>query len=89
MNIVRDMLICSSEQGVDVDSSPHELWPPQLSMANIVNKIDSESNNDSESGSQQVEIFERPTGLKGLYYHPATQVSAALRSYYSDDRECL
>lgn len=38
-----------------------------------VNENDSESSNDSDS--QQVEIFERPTGLKGLYYHPVTQVT--------------
>ncbi|EGO03432.1 hypothetical protein SERLA73DRAFT_69299 [Serpula lacrymans var. lacrymans S7.3] len=27
-----------------------------------------------ESSSQQVEVFERPTGLKGFYYNPYTQV---------------
>ena len=48
-------------------------------MADTVNKNDGESSKDS--GSQQVEIFERPTGLKGLYYHPVTQVRTALRSY--------
>ena len=60
---------------------------PHLSMADTVNKNDDESTNDS--GSQQVEIFERPTGFKGLYYHPVTQVRALLRSYYySNDCEC-
>jgi hypothetical protein len=49
---------------------------------NVDNKNDEGSN---DSGSQQVEIFERPTGLKGFYYHPVTQVRAALRLYYSDD----
>ncbi|KAF5317585.1 hypothetical protein D9619_013230 [Psilocybe cf. subviscida] len=29
---------------------------------------------DSETGSQGTAIYERPTGLKGLYYHPITQV---------------
>ena len=38
----------------------------------VINKGDGESTNGS--GFQQVEIFERPTGLKGLYYHPVTQV---------------
>lgn len=28
-----------------------------------------------DSGSQREEIFERPTGLKGVYYHPYFQVS--------------
>ncbi|KIM39155.1 hypothetical protein M413DRAFT_236945 [Hebeloma cylindrosporum] len=40
---------------------------------NVDNKHDGGSSNDS--GSQQIEIFERPTGLKGLYYHPVTQVT--------------
>ncbi|KAF8231542.1 MFS general substrate transporter [Tricholoma matsutake] len=30
---------------------------------------------DTESSSQHQAIFERPTGLKGVYYHPITQVS--------------
>ena len=53
-----------------------------LSMADTVNENDVESSNDFDS--QQVEIFNRPTGLKGLYYHPVTQVRASLRSYFSD-----
>jgi hypothetical protein len=52
-------------------------------MADTVNKNDGESSNDFDS--QQAEIFKRPTGLKGLYYHPVTQVRASLRSYFSDD----
>ena len=76
MSIIGDIHMSSSEQGVD--SSPHtnvdlhqvELHP---SMADhVINKNDGESTNGS--GSQQVEIFERPTGLRGLYYHPVTQV---------------
>jgi hypothetical protein len=53
--------------------------------AHVINKNDGESSNGS--GSHQVEIFERPTGLKGLYYHPMTQVRilAAVCSYYSAD----
>ena len=46
-----------------------------LSMADIViNKIDGESSTN-DAASEQVEIFECPTGPKGLYYHPVTQVS--------------
>jgi hypothetical protein len=37
-------------------------------------------NSDTESSSQQHAIFERPTGLKGLYYHPIVQVIASPRS---------
>jgi hypothetical protein len=32
--------------------------------------VDSRSNSNNE-----VAIYERPTGLKGLYYHPVTQVA--------------
>jgi hypothetical protein len=32
------------------------------------------SGTDSDRGSQEIAIYERPTGLKGLYYHPITQV---------------
>ena len=51
----------------------------------VINKNDGESYNGS--GSQQAEVFGRPTGLKGLYYHPVTQVRirAAACSYYSAD----
>lgn len=33
------------------------------------------SSGSSDSGSHEQElVFERPTGLKGIYYHPITQV---------------
>lgn len=30
---------------------------------------------NSDDGSQQQLVFERPSGLKGIYYHPTTQVA--------------
>ncbi|KAJ8581528.1 MFS general substrate transporter [Rhizopogon salebrosus TDB-379] len=38
-----------------------------------VDKLGSGSSEDS--GSQRAEIFDRPTGWRGYYYHPITQVS--------------
>lgn len=39
-----------------------------------VTKTEDVNGNDDNSGSHVV-IYERPTGIKGLYYHPVTQVS--------------
>lgn len=36
---------------------------------------------DTESSQHQA-IFEHPTGLKGVYYHPITQVFMSLSSFY-------
>ncbi|KAH0839630.1 major facilitator superfamily domain-containing protein [Lanmaoa asiatica] len=43
-------------------------------MADILPEKTLESGSE-DSGSQRQEIFERPTGLKGIYYHPYFQVS--------------
>lgn len=43
-------------------------------MADILPEKTLETGSD-DSGSQREEIFERPTGLKGIYYHPYFQVS--------------
>ena len=42
-------------------------------MADILPEKPLESGSE-DSGSQRQEIFERPTGLKGVYYHPYFQV---------------
>ena len=42
-------------------------------MADITEK-DYSSGSDDNSGSH-IAIYERPTGIKGIYYHPITQVS--------------
>jgi MFS family permease len=46
-------------------------------MAEIVAEKEKDygSGSSDDSGSQQVAVFERPKGLKGLYYHPVTQVT--------------
>lgn len=31
--------------------------------------------NSGSSENESLHVFERPTGIKGLYYHPLTQVS--------------
>lgn len=44
--------------------------------------------NGSDDGSGQQQIYERPKGLKGLYYHPVTQVrlhSSCANNRYSYD----
>ncbi|KAH7885030.1 major facilitator superfamily domain-containing protein [Phlebopus sp. FC_14] len=38
-------------------------------------KLASGSSDDSGSQNVDVELFERPTGWRGIYYHPITQVS--------------
>lgn len=44
-------------------------------MADVTEKEkDDNSASDDNSGSQ-IAIYERPTGIKGIYYHPITQVS--------------
>jgi len=42
-------------------------------MADVTEK-DYNSGSDDDSGSH-IAIYERPTGIKGIYYHPVTQVS--------------
>ena len=42
-------------------------------MADLTEK-DFNSGSDDNSGSH-IAIYERPTGIKGIYYHPITQVS--------------
>jgi hypothetical protein len=42
-------------------------------MSDIVNEKRCSSGN-SDDGSQFAEIFDRPTGWKGIYHHPVTQV---------------
>ncbi|KAG6853533.1 hypothetical protein C0991_003453 [Blastosporella zonata] len=42
--------------------------------------VDTEKGSNSDAASQQV--FERPTGLKGLYYHPLTQVNFLAASFF-------
>jgi hypothetical protein len=44
-------------------------------MAEIANEKAFDSGSSQDASSQQAEILERPTGLKGFYYHPLTQVS--------------
>ncbi|KAF8845640.1 MFS general substrate transporter [Paxillus ammoniavirescens] len=41
----------------------------------VAEKLESGSNEDSQAGSQREEIFERPKGWRGIYYHPYFQVS--------------
>jgi hypothetical protein len=48
------------------------LSPPWFIMADVTEKDNSGS--DDNSGSH-IAIYERPTGIKGVYYHPITQVS--------------
>lgn len=43
-------------------------------MADIVSEKKLEGGSE-DSGSQREDIFERPTGFKGIYYHPYFQVS--------------
>jgi hypothetical protein len=44
-------------------------------MADIAEKGSAYNSGSSDDGSQnQVALHERPTGLKGFYYHPITQV---------------
>ena len=43
-------------------------------MADVTEKGYNSSGSDDNSGSHIV-IYERPTGIKGIYYHPITQVS--------------
>lgn len=45
-----------------------------VSMADTLPGKPLESGSE-DSGSQHAEIFERPKGLKGFYYHPIFQVS--------------
>ncbi|KAG1762774.1 MFS general substrate transporter [Suillus occidentalis] len=40
-----------------------------------VEKLGGGSSSSEDSGSQRAEIFERPTGWRGYYHHPVTQVS--------------
>ena len=47
---------------------------PFVDMADILPEKALESGSE-DSGSQREEIFERPTGLKGIYYHPYFQVT--------------
>jgi hypothetical protein len=42
-------------------------------MTDVTEKDDT-SGRDDTSGSR-IAIYERPTGIKGIYYHPITQVS--------------
>jgi len=42
-------------------------------MADVTEK-DYNSGSDDNSGFR-IAIYERPTGIKGIYYHPVTQVS--------------
>lgn len=35
--------------------------------------------NSGSSDNESLHVFERPTGIKGLYYHPLTQVSTRVR----------
>ncbi|EGO03431.1 hypothetical protein SERLA73DRAFT_174907 [Serpula lacrymans var. lacrymans S7.3] len=42
-------------------------------MSTTIKEEDIIGTDSDGSGSQRVEIFERPTGLKGFYYHPKTQ----------------
>ena len=44
-------------------------------MADVLEKGSDYNSGSSDNGSQiQTAIYERPTGLKGFYYHPVTQV---------------
>lgn len=59
-----------------VTSCTHFLqWfvPPTVEMANTTEKGYDSGTDSLDNVSQEVR-FERPTGLKGLYYHPMTQV---------------
>ena len=40
----------------------------------VVTEKDSNSRSDNKTGSH-IAIYERPTGIKGIYYHPITQLS--------------
>ncbi|KIJ70444.1 hypothetical protein HYDPIDRAFT_105168 [Hydnomerulius pinastri MD-312] len=44
-------------------------------MADILAEKQLESGSSEDSGSQREEIFERPSGWRGIYYHPIFQVS--------------
>jgi hypothetical protein len=33
-----------------------------------------DSGSSDTASSQELQIFERPTGIRGFYYHPMTQV---------------
>jgi len=37
-------------------------------------KVDYSSGSENGSEHHPVAIYERPTGIKGIYYHPITQV---------------
>lgn len=44
-------------------------------MTDVQEKGSGYNSGSSDDGSQhQVAVFERPTGIKGIYYHPVTQV---------------
>jgi len=43
-------------------------------MADITEKSGYNSGSSDDGSHHQVAIFERPTGIKGIYYHPVTQV---------------
>jgi hypothetical protein len=46
-----------------------------MSSINIEKNIEKGyGSGSSDDGSLSVEIFDRPTGWKGIYYHPVTQV---------------
>jgi hypothetical protein len=43
-------------------------------MADIVNEKADYDSSSSNADQSAPEVFERPTGLKGLYYNPYTQL---------------
>ena len=46
-----------------------------VAMTDTYDKEKGYNSGSDTASSEQLEIFERPTGIRGLYYHPLTQVS--------------
>ncbi len=51
-------------------------------MADAAEQEKGHGDNSISEHGHQTQIFERPTGLKGLYYHPITQVCVYIYNIY-------